>query len=202
MYHCVGIADLTLCHIMIIFQAMGTIAKEGTTQEESTRRDCEETVTAVATAVSLLKNKTVSMANENRRKWRGKDKSSGYSLRSTPSKGVPVMRTDLLDTESTSSCEDRSEVGLGLVLPISKLAEVTHKLDTDEQEGARTLSSISQSDMNATATSCLGAQSLSQETQTPSESDVTTNPAVVELLERYSEQLLSLMQQKIHPDVS
>jgi len=37
---------------------MGTIVKEGTTQEESTHRDCEETVAAIATAVSLLKNKT------------------------------------------------------------------------------------------------------------------------------------------------
>lgn len=178
---------------------MGTIVKEGTTQEESTRRDCEETVAAIATAVSLLKNKTVSMANENRRKWRGKDKSSGYNLRSTPSMGVPVMGRDLLDTESTSSYEDRSDVRPGLVLPMSKLAEVTHKLDTDKQEGAMTLSSTSQSD---TKTAAVSTQSLSQETQTPSDSDVTMNPAVVELLERYSEQLLSLMQQKIHPDVS
>ena len=181
---------------------MATIVKEGTSQGESTRRDCEETVAAIATAVSLLKNKTVSMANENRRKWRGKDKSSGYNLRSTPSKGVPVMGRDLLDTESTSSYEDRSDVRPGLVLPMSKLAEVTHKLDTDKQEGAMTLSSTSQSDTKIAAVSCVGTQSLSQETQTPSDSDVTMNPAVVELLERYSEQLLSLMQQKIHPDVS
>jgi len=112
------------------------------------------------------------------------------------------MGRDLLDTESTSSYEDRSDVRPGLVLPVSKLAEVTHKLDTDKQEGAMTMSSTSQSDTKTTAVSCVGTQSLSQETQTPFDSDVTMNPAVVELLERYSEQLLSLMQQKIHPDVS
>ena len=189
--------------LCLLHQAVTAIEQEGVTPEET--RDYEETLIAVATAVSSLKNKTVSMANENRKKWRGKDKSSGYNLRSTPSRGTPVRKGDLFDAESTesaSSQKTKSTVEPGSAPPMFKLAEVAYKQDKDKEK--ETLPPASQRNTQAAATACTtSVQSVSEETQASQpESDITMNPAMVELLERYSEQLLLLVQQKIHSDVS
>ena len=142
------------------------------------------------------------MANENRKKWRGKDKSSGYNLRSTPSRGTPMRKGDFFDAESTESAtsqKTRTIVEAGSAPPVFKLAEVAYKQDKDKEKG--TLPPASQRSTQTAATACTSVQSVSEETSQP-ESDATMNPAMVELLERYSEQLLLLVQQKIHSDVS
>lgn len=108
---------------------------------------------------------------------------------------------DAESTESASSQKTKSIVEAGSAPPVFKLAEVAYKQDGDN--GKRTLPPASQRNTQAAATACTSVQSVSEETQTSQlESDVTMNPAMVELLERYSEQLLLLVQQKTHSDVS
>lgn len=110
-----------------------------------------------------------------------------------------MRKGDLFDAESTetaSSQKTKSTVEAGSAPPVFKLAEVAYKQDI-------TLPPASQRNTQATATAGTSVQSVSEETHTSQpESDITMNPAMVELLERYSEQLLLLVQQKIHSDVS
>lgn len=115
-----------------------------------------------------------------------------------------MRKGDLFDAESTetaSSQKTKSTVEAGSAPPVFKLAEVAYKQDKDKEK--ETLPPASQRNTQATATAGTSVQSVSEETRTSQpESDITMNPAMVELLERYSEQLLLLVQQKIHSDVS
>lgn len=115
-----------------------------------------------------------------------------------------MRKGDLFDAESTetaSSQKTKSTVEAGSAPPVFKLAEVAYKQDKDKEK--ETLPPASQRNTQATATAGTSVQSVSEETHTSQpESDITMNPAMVELLERYSEQLLLLVQQKIHSDVS
>ena len=115
-----------------------------------------------------------------------------------------MRKGDLFDAESTESASSqkiKSNVEAGSAPPAFKLAEVAYKQDRDNGKG--TLPPASQRNTQAAAAAGTSIQSVSEETQTSQpETDVTVNPAMVELLERYSEQLLLLVQQKIHSDVS
>lgn len=64
--------------------------------------DCEEIVATVATAINSLKSQTISLSNKNRKKWRGRDASSGYSLRATPTSGG-VQPRELAQTDNVLS---------------------------------------------------------------------------------------------------
>ena len=110
-----------------------------------------------------------------------------------------MRKGDLFDAESTesaSSQKTKSTVEPGSAPPVFKLAEVAYKQDKDKEK--ETLPQPAAATAGTTS-----VQSVSEETQASQpESDITMNPAMVELLERYSEQLLLLVQQKIHSDVS
>ena len=132
----------------------------------------EETVATIATAVNSLKSQTVSMANKYRRKWRGRDKSSGYSLRGTPQR-------DSLEMEDS--------------FPVSKLAQVAQK--EGEHEDSSSVKEGKGGEPSAGA-----GEEIRTDSQT--ELAAVTDPALVEVVERclrqYSEQLVAVVKQKTH----
>ena len=105
---------------------------EGGPEDESSPhhrgRDAEDSIAAVATAVNSLKTKAIVMANKYRKKWRGRDTSSGYSLRSTPTRNVTPTTTPTSTSNSGSSTSSSSLS--------SKLALSSKRSSVDVEEGA------------------------------------------------------------------
>ena len=162
--------------------------------------DCEDTITAVATAINLLKNQVSTMANRNRRMWRGKDRSSGYSLRSTPV-STPGREPDTPRTPTAMKAT-----------AVSKLAEVALK----HPKGSESLKAISdpekseKTDTGATAAvstpeeECLSSSNSATTVNTSTAASVSTDnlasdEATQDLRDilSYSEQLVQLIKQKI-----
>ena len=86
----------------------------------------------VATAVNALKAQTTSLSNKHRKKWRGKDQNSHYSLRSTPTSGPPseavtqskpknVETTQQITTLQQPEVQDTTEAPVSMLVAMDTL---------------------------------------------------------------------------------
>ena len=186
-------------------------AVQGMTQEGNcSRSDCEDTITAVATAINLLKSQVSTMANKHRRMWRGKDRSSGYNLRATP-----------VSTPERELCVDtpRSHTSLSSNLKtkmtaVSKLAEVA----LADPEGSESLEAVfDPGKSEKTEGGAADAITTPEEESSSPNSATTLNTGTVSVLTdnaasdvatkdfqdilEYAEQLVQLIKQKMHKTV-
>ena len=181
---------------------------QGLTQEgNQSRADCEDTITTVATAVNLLKSQVSTMANKHRRMWRGKDRSSGYSLRATPvstPEREPYVDTPRAHTSLSSNLATK-------VTAVSKLAEVA----LTDPEGSESLKAVSDPDKSETTEggAAAVAPTPKEECLSSSNSATTSNTSTVSVstdetasdeatqdlqdILKYSEQLVQLIKQKM-----
>ena len=139
-------------------QDQGGGGGEGRAGRGGGRQECEDAISAIATAVNSLKSQSVSMANRHRRRWRelARARGSGRELESLGSSG--------------ESAEDTGDKGTGLEGGVAEEVETGGGVDgrgsTPEEEGE------------------MGG------------GDVMSRPEVLDLLERYSQQLLQLVHEQ------
>ena len=160
-------------------------------KQERYQSDTEEVIATVATAVNSIKNQAVSMSNKYRKKWRGRDKHSRYSLRSTPTRGEESFAENSCHSASIPSGA-KSEANAGLM----EVDKDRHPLTIKTSKSSENLESASSSTSSLpnletrppTTEAAMEAEESTRPSTTDAAVQLLTDPNTVEVLKNLLKQ--------------
>ena len=148
--------------------------------------DCEETVCAIATAVNSLKSQSVSLANRHRKRWREvAQRCRGGGKREAAVSGTS---RDSMEGDTGGNVGNMETEEAGVVAGGGSREMQREKMAVQEEGSTHTLG---ESTVGAT-----GMEKEVEEGVRRSAGERLVEPAVLQLLNRYSEQLVELVRER------